>query len=288
MPESTDDMHLESSCDAIIKSSTRFSPESSDEVRQLVLQIDDPTFRYAAGQSIGVLIPGPHAFGNEYHHRRYSIANPIQTGNSEAIELEILVRRCFYLDEISGEQYPGIASNYLCDAKIGDKLKITGPFRSPFKIPANKSSNLLMIGTGTGIAPFRAFVRQIYDKHGSWDGQVRLFYGDNGGMNLLYMNDEKKDLGQYYDDETFKAFSALTDRPMAGVEAGLQDSLTDHAEECKKLITDPNTYVFLGGQEKAAEVFNKVMEETFGSADAWNQQKQSLIEKDRWAELLYI
>ncbi|MCG7871158.1 MAG: FAD-binding oxidoreductase [Candidatus Thiodiazotropha lotti] len=287
MPESTDDMHLENSCDAVIKSTARISPESADEVRQLVLQIDDPTFRYAAGQSIGVLVPGPHVFGNEYHHRRYSIANPIQTGNNEAIELEILVRRCFYLDEISGERYPGIASNYLCDAKIGDKLKITGPFRSPFKIPANKSSNLLMIGTGTGIAPFRAFVRQIYDQHGSWDGQVRLFYGDNGGMNLLYMNDEQKDLGQYYDDETFKAFSALTDRPMIGVESGLQDSLAANAEECKKLITDPNTYVFLGGQEKAAEVFNKVMEESFGSADAWNQQKQSLIEKDRWAELLY-
>jgi ferredoxin--NADP+ reductase len=116
---------------------------------------------------------------------------------------------------------------------------------------------------------------------------VRLFYGDQGGMNLLYMNDEQKDLDQYYDDQTFKAFSALTDKPLAGVESKLQDSLAANAEECKKLITDPNTYVFLGGQEKAAEVFNQVMEESFGSAEAWNEHKQSLIEKDRWAELLY-
>ncbi|MES9940964.1 MAG: FAD-binding oxidoreductase [Candidatus Thiodiazotropha sp. 6PLUC2] len=287
MPESADEMHLESSCDAVIKSTSRISPEATDEVRQLVLQIDDPSFRYAAGQSIGVLVPGPHEFGNEYHHRRYSIANPIQTGNAESIELEILVRRCFYLDEVSGEQYPGIASNYLCNAKSGDKIKITGPFRSPFKIPADKNSNLLMIGTGTGIAPFRAFVRQIYDQHGSWDGQVRLFYGDQGGMNLLYMNDEQKDLAQYYDDQTFKAFSALTDRPLARAESGLEESLSANAEECRELLMSPKTYVFLGGLEKAAEVFDKVMEESFGSAEAWSQQKKSLVEDGRWAELLY-
>ena len=287
MPESADEILLESTCDAIIKSSIRISPESTDEVRQLVLQINDPSFRYAAGQSIGVLVPGPHEFGNEFHHRRYSIANPIQTGNAENIELEILVRRCFYLDEVSGEQYPGIASNYLCDAKSGDKIKITGPYRSPFKIPADKSSNLLMIGTGTGIAPFRAFVRQIYDQHGSWQGKVRLFYGDQGGMNLLYMNDEQKDLGQYYDDQTFKAFSALTDKPLATAEKGLQDSLAANSEECYKMLREPNTYVYLGGQEKAAEVFNEVMEKAFGSAEAWNEHKQALIEQHRWAELLY-
>jgi ferredoxin--NADP+ reductase len=287
MPETVDDLHLENSCEAVIKSTTRISPESTDEVRQLVLQINDPTFRYAAGQSIGVLVPGPHEFGNEYHHRRYSIANPIQTGNVETIELEILVKRCFYLDEISGEQYPGIASNYLCDAKIGDKLKITGPFLSPFKIPADKSSNLLMIGTGTGIAPFRAFIRQIYDQHGGWDGQVRLFYGDHGGMNLLYLNDEQKDLTQYYDDQTFQAFSALTDKPLVGAESGLKESLAANAEECHKLISDPKTYVYLGGLEKTAEVFNKIMAERFGSEEAWNKQKQNLIDQDRWAELLY-
>ncbi|MEJ2612995.1 MAG: oxidoreductase [Candidatus Thiodiazotropha sp.] len=287
MPEITDEALLENSCDAVITSSIRISPESTDEVRQLVLQIDDPTFRYAAGQSIGVLVPGPHEFGSEYHHRRYSIANPIQTGNAQNIELEILVKRCFYLDEISGEQYPGIASNYLCDGKNGDKIKITGPYKSPFKIPADKSSNLLMIGTGTGVAPFRAFVRQIYDQHGSWDGKVRLFYGDQGGMNLLYMNNEQKDLAQYYDDTTFKAFSALTDKPITGAERGLEESLTTHAEECHKLLCEPNTYLFLGGQEKAAAVFNQVMAKSFGTEKAWEQHRQTLIEQDRWAELLY-
>ncbi|MEW8068813.1 MAG: FAD-binding oxidoreductase [Candidatus Thiodiazotropha sp.] len=287
MSDSADEIHLESSCVATLKSTTRITPETTDEVRQLVLKIDEPSFRYTAGQSIGVLVPGPHQFGNEFHHRRYSIANPVESGNNQSIELELLVRRCFYLDEISGEQYPGIASNYLCDARVGDKIKITGPYRSPFKIPADTSSNLLMIGTGTGVAPFRAFVRQIYAQHGSWQGDVRLFYGDRGGMNLLYMNDQQKDLTQFYDEQSFKAFSVLTDRPLSGAEEGLQDSLKNNVEECVRLLREPNTYLYLAGQEKAAQVFDKVMVDAFGSEEAWNKEKSTLVEQERWAELLY-
>ncbi|MCU7874075.1 MAG: oxidoreductase [Candidatus Thiodiazotropha sp. (ex Lucinoma borealis)] len=287
MADNADEALLENTCDATIKSSTRITPESTEEVRKLILQIDDPTFRYAAGQSIGVLVPGPHQFGNEFHHRRYSIANPVQIGNNQSIDLELLVRRCFYLDDISGEQYPGIASNYLCNARIGDKIKITGPYKSPFKIPADTSSNLLMIGTGTGVAPFRAFVRQIYDQHSGWKGNVRLFYGDQGGMNLLYLNDEQKDLSQFYDDQTFKAFSVLTERPLAKAEDGLQDSLAANMEECSKFMQAPNTYVYVAGQEKTAIVLDKVMAEAFGSQEAWEKHKNSLINQDRWAELLY-
>ena len=43
---------------------------------------------------------------------------------------------------------------------------------------------------GTGIAPFRAFVKHLYRDIGDWRGQVRLFYGARSGLELLYMNDE--------------------------------------------------------------------------------------------------
>jgi ferredoxin--NADP+ reductase len=277
----------ENTCEATLKSNTRITPDATDEVRQLVLEIDDPAFRYGAGQSIGVMVPGPHEFGAPYHHRRYSIANPTQRGNAEAVELVLLVRRCFYLDEISGERYPGIASNYLCDAKPGDHILITGPYRSPFKIPENPQSNLLMIGTGTGVAPFRAFIQQIYDKHKSWKGDVRLFYGDRGGMNLLYLNDKQSDLGQYYDDASFKAFKAIIDRPLANEADKLEETLSAHIEECRRLLRDNNTFVYLAGQEKAAKAFDKVMGEAFGSENEWQEVKRVLVNEDRWAELLY-
>ncbi len=119
------------------------------------------------------------------------------------------MRRCFYVDEVSGERYPGIASNFLCNAQVGDRLTVSGPYASPFKMPLDNRANLLMIGTGTGVAPFRAFVQLIYERRGGWLGQVRLYYGGRTGLDLMYANDEVTDLSNYYDQKTFQAFKAL-------------------------------------------------------------------------------
>jgi len=273
--------------EAVIKETQRITPESTDEVRHLVIRVLDPDFQFVEGQSIGVLVPGPHPFGNPYHLRRYSIANARNLPGQDEIKLDLLVRRCFYLDEVSGERYPGIASNYLCDAKPGDRITISGPYLSPFKIPRDDTANLLMIGTGTGIAPFRAFAQLIYERRGGWQGQVRLYYGGRTGLDLMYANDEQNDLANYYDDKTFKAFKALAPRPLMSSSQALEQGLKAHAADACKLIAEPNTYVFVSGLGKIAAVLDKVMAEQAGSMEAWRARKQELIDQGRWSELVY-
>lgn len=270
---------------AALKSSQRITPETTDEVRHLTLDVLDPGLRFVAGQSIGVVVPGPHPFGNPYHLRRYSIANVQECGTGAT--LDILVRRCFYLDEVSGERYPGIASNYLCDAQPGDRLTLSGPYLSPFRLPQNDQANLLLIGTGTGIAPFRAFVQQLYEDRGGWGGQVWLYYGGRTGLDLMYANDETSDLANYYDDKTFKAFRALGTRPLTTSSQALAQGLADHAAETWQLINEPDTHVFLSGLGKVAQVFDRVMAEQAGSPETWQQLKRHLIEDGRWSELMY-
>jgi ferredoxin--NADP+ reductase len=274
-------------CKAVIVESKRMTPAGTDEVRHIVVRIDDPSFRYMEGQSIGVLIPGPHPFGNKYHHRRYSIASARREGVDQGLELDLLVRRCFYLDEVSGEQYPGIASHFLCDARPGDSITITGPYRSPFVIPSDVNSNLLMIGTGTGIAPFRAIIQHIYRQHGDWKGKVRLFYGARTGMDLLYMNDVDDDLANYYDRDTFEAFQAVSRRPLSNADEALEQSLEDNAAEAWSLISDPATYVLLAGLGKVAEKLDKVMAKAAGSDELWQQSRQRMIDEGRWSEQIY-
>ncbi|UHD16288.1 ferredoxin reductase domain-containing protein [Thiocapsa bogorovii] len=272
---------------AFIKDSRRITPEKSDEVRHITLQVPDPAFQFVEGQSIGVIVPGPHPFGNPYHLRRYSIANarslPVDTG----VEIDLLVRRCFYIDEVSGERYPGIASNYLCDAKAGASLTISGPYLSPFKMPLDNRANLLMIGTGTGIAPFRAFAQLIYERRGDWKGQVRLYYGGRSGLDLMYTNDETTDLANYYDEKTFKAFRALGTRPLMTSSQALEHGLADNADDALHLINEPNTHVFLSGLGKIAVVFDKVMAERVGSSEEWKAIKERMIDEGRWSELIY-
>ena len=151
------DYDISKTWQAVVKSSHRITPDKADEVRHLVLHVSDTGFDYQVGQSVGVLIPGPHPFGNHQHLRLYSIAGGTKNSATKSVALDLCVRCCFYIDEVSGERYPGISSNLLCDAKPGDKVLLTGPYGSHFKIPEYNNGNLLMIGTGTGIAPFRAF-----------------------------------------------------------------------------------------------------------------------------------
>ena len=60
------------------------------------------------GQSLAVLVPGPHEFGSAYHLRLYSIASPRSGEGGKADTFSICVRRCFYIDDVSGERYPGM------------------------------------------------------------------------------------------------------------------------------------------------------------------------------------
>lgn len=273
--------------EARISDSVRITAPGLDEVRRITLRIDDPAFRFSPGQSIAVVVPGPHPLGNPYHTRRYSIASGHPLDAGDAIEIDLLVRRCFYIDEVSGERYPGIASNFLCDAGIGRRITITGPYRSPFRIPDDDRANLLMVGAGTGVAPFRAFAQEIHRRKGSWRGQVRLYYGARNGMDLLYLNDPEADLTNYYDDPSFQAFRVLLSRPLSTEADSLAAVIREHAGDVWELVQQPNTHVFLAGLGKAAEAFDGVMTQAAASATAWHKTKEWMRSEGRWSELVY-
>lgn len=273
---------------ASIVSTEPLTPADSDvEVRHIVLRMPPGDFEFVEGQSIGVLVPGPHEFGNRHHLRLYSIASSRKGDSGASDSISICVRRCFYLDEISGERYPGKASNFLCDARAGDPVLVTGPYGAHFTLPADPAANLLMIGAGTGIAPFRAFVRHIYEERGGWQGKVRLYYGAKRGTELLYRNDKQKDLNLYYDDRTFQAFEAVSARPVFDPQPALDKLLLDHQAEVWEMINDPKTYVYVAGLPEAAQRFEKAMIVLAGSEEAWLKLRGSLAEQRRYAELLY-
>ena len=272
---------------ALIASERITPPDADAEVRHLVLQLPALAFKHSEGQSIGVLAPGPHDFGNPHHLRLYSIASPSKGENGQDNTISICVRRCYYIDEVNGERYPGKASNYLCDAKPGERIQITGPYGSQFAVPPDKTSNLLMVGVGTGIAPFRAFVRHIYEERNGWQGKVRLFYGAKTGMELLYRNEYKKDLGLYYDDQSFQAFEAVSARPHFDVPPLLDSMLLENACEVWEMIGDRRTYVYVAGLVEAARQFEKSMILIAGSESVWRVIREKLVAQKRYAELLY-
>jgi ferredoxin--NADP+ reductase len=283
-----DDYPTEPRYTATVLSTEAITEDGSDvEVRELVMEVDKHEFNFELGQSIGVLVKGPADFGGSFHHRLYTVADlptSRETGNPR---ITIAVRRCSYIDDYSGEEYVGINSHYLCDRKPGDKVTITGPFGMPFKVPENRNANLLLIGLGTGIAPFRALVKHIYKNIGDWQGKIKLLYGAQSGLELLYMNNKRDDFTNYYDEDTFEAFKALSPRPKWADPIAWDYAIEDRAEEIEEMLSDEHTYVYVAGQKRIRDALDRLFGDMCGSRESWAQKKASLVDQGRWVELLY-
>jgi ferredoxin--NADP+ reductase len=284
-----DDYPMEPSYTATVLSSERITDDAAEaEVRELVLEIDNHDFDFEVGQSIGVIVKGPAEYGGSSHHRLYTVADTPLPRKQGRPQVTIAVRRCVFIDDFSGEEYIGINSNYICDRKPGDKLTITGPFGIPFSVPKDKQANLLLIGMGTGIAPFRAFVKHIYQEVGDWKGKVRLLYGAHSGLELLYMNDKRDDFTRYYDENTFEAFKALSPRPNWADPIAWDYAIEERAEEIWALLADdPHTYVYVAGLKQIQETLDELFSEMSGSTSKWTDMKRDLVKQGRWVELLY-
>ena len=283
-----DDYSKANQLEARVVSSERITSASAEaEVRELVLEVERADFDYAIGQSIGVVIPGPHELGHDHHFRLYSVADTPSVSKEGRRRITIAVRRVEYIDEYSGERYDGISSNYLCDREAGDSIRITGPYGYAFEVPDDKEANLVLIGAGTGIAPFRAFVKHIYQDVKGWKGKVRLFYGAKTGLELFYMNEQRDDFALYYDEETFEAFSALSPRPNWADPIAWDYCLEERSEEILEMMQDPRTHVFVAGKEEVRDELDRVFARMTGSDERWQLRREELVTDGRWTELLY-
>jgi len=273
---------------AVVLSSERLTPENSKEdVRDITIEVEDHDFDTVVGQNIGVLAPGQAELGQEHHLRLYGIADLPKMSSDGRKQITICVRRCSYIDQYSGEEYPGVASNYLCDLQPGDSLTITGPYGQPFKVPEELDANLILICAGTGIAPFRAFVKHLYKERPDFQGRIKLFHGGQTGLDLLYRNDEKDDFVLYYDRDTFEAVNALSKRPGWSGKSGWGSAMQERAGQIADMLSDPKTYVYVAGVERIRHELDEVFWAVTGLNEDWSRKKEKLEEEGRWVELLY-
>ena len=282
-----EDYDVTTSFEAVVLDSTRMTPEDYDETRHITLAVPRPASEFELGLSLGLLAPGPKEYGDRKHFRLYSVAGIGEGDDGNSCTIAICVKRCNYIDEYSGEQYKGVASNYFWDLKPGDTITLTGPYGRAFELPEDTTSNLLLVGLGTGIAPFRAVIKHLYDREVKWQGKVRLFYGARSGLELLYLNDQKDDLRQYYDEDTFKAFEAVSPRPYMDDPVALENTLDANSEEVWEMVRDSDTYVYVSGLEQVSEMLDKALAKMAGSEDKWRRKKAEMVAGERWVELIY-
>jgi len=279
---------LETYTTTVISNKSVTAPtQSKEEIRELVLEIDAADFPCEVGQTIGISAPLPAGSRETSHRRLYSIADLPAHHGSPKPRITLIIHRCVTTDSINGEVVRGIASNYLCDLKEGATLDITGPHGLPFQIPPEKDATLILIGTGTGIAPFRAFVKHLHRRESDWNGIVRIFYGTRNGLDILYGNDPHEDVMQYFDQETFDALSALCPHPNWADPIAWDHAFSERGEELLDLMRKRNTYVYVAGLESIRDQLDTLFSSLLGSSEQWAALKNGLAAEERWVELLY-
>jgi ferredoxin--NADP+ reductase len=157
----------------------RLTPEprgARHDVRHVTLRYEDP-FAYLPGQSVGILVPGADEAGRPHKVRLYSIASVAAGDAGDGKTVSLCAIRHFWDDPKTGRKgIPGVASNYLCDAKPGDAVRITGPFGKHFLLPEDTAGrDFIFVATGTGIAPFRGMLAELYAS--GFRGRAWLYFG---------------------------------------------------------------------------------------------------------------
>ena len=106
--------------------------------------------------------------------------------------------------------YKGVCSNYLADRRTGDAIYATvRETKAGFRLPEDSSVPIIMIGPGTGLAPFRGFLqeRAARKAKGASLGPAMLFFGcRHPDQDFLYA-DELKAMAASGITELFTAFS---------------------------------------------------------------------------------
>ncbi len=251
------------------------------------LKDSDPFLNYVEGQSIGIMPAGEDANGKPHKLRLYSIASTRHGDDFNGNTVSLCVRQLQY--EKDGETINGVCSTYLCDIKPGDKVKITGPVGKEMLLPEEEDANIVMLATGTGIAPMRAYLRRMFEptekEKNKWDfkGKAWLFMGAPKSANLLYEEDLQRYLAN--NPENFKYTKAIS-REQQNTKGGrmyIQDRVLESANELFNMIEDEKTHIYLCGlkgmEPGIDEAMTKAAEE---KGLNWSELRPQLKKAGRW------
>jgi benzoyl-CoA oxygenase/reductase BoxA protein len=213
--------------------------DHDSDTHHIVLDFGSSPFPVLEGQSIGIVPPGTDAFGRPHHARQYSIASPRDGERPQYNNLALTVKRVSV--DHAGNPVRGAASNYLCDLRKGDQVKVIGPFGATFLMPDDPSANLLMICTGTGSAPMRAMTERRRRRRSQHDGRLMLFFGARTQEELPYFGPLMSLPMDFI--VTQLAFSRAPDKPKYYV----QDLMWENRASVASLLSSPATHIYVCG-----------------------------------------
>ena len=256
--------------------------------RHMTFDLSEGDLHYIEGQSIGIVPPGVDDKGKPNKLRLYSIASTRHGDNLDEKTVSLCVRKLEYKDPETGEQVEGTCSSFLCGLEPGDEVSITGPVGKEMLLPEDEDANIIMIATGTGIAPFRAYLWRMFlegDKNPDYNfkGLAWLFFGIPKTENILYKEKLEKLVEEHPDN--FRMDYAIS-REQKNPEGGrmyIQHRIAEHADELWELIQNPKTHTYICGLKGMEDGIDEALSAAAAKHDVnWDEYRKAMKKEDRW------
>ncbi|MEH1834661.1 MAG: ferredoxin-NADP reductase [Nostoc sp.] len=259
-------------------------------VQHLKFDISAGDLKYIEGQSIGIIPPGLDKNGKPEKLRLYSIASTRHGDDVDDKTISLCVRQLEYKHPETGETVYGVCSTHLCFLEPGTDVKITGPVGKEMLLPNDLDANVIMLATGTGIAPMRAYLwRQFKDDERAanpeyeFKGFSWLIFGVPTTPNFLY-KEELEEIQQKYPDN-FRLTGAIS-REQKNPQGGrmyIQDRVAEHADELWQLIKNEKTHTYICGLRGMEEGIDAALTAAAAKEGVtWSDYQKELKKAHRW------
>ncbi|MEQ8845249.1 MAG: hypothetical protein RIB58_10385 [Phycisphaerales bacterium] len=200
---------------------------------------------FVPGQSFGVHAPGEDDRGRPHALRLYSIASPSVGEDGQGGVIATTVKRL--IDERSDGPglFVGLTSNYLCDLRPGDEVRLSGPNGKRFVLPARpEAHDYLFFATGTGIAPFRGMVLDLLRT--APQSQIALIMGAPYESDLLY-DDLFTDLARKHANFSYHPTISRHANRDGAPGCYVQDRLERDAERLSEILLGDRGLIYICG-----------------------------------------
>lgn len=259
-------------------------------VRHLKFDISGGDLRYLEGQSIGIVPPGVDKNGKPEKLRLYSIASTQHGDDVDDKTVSLCVRQLEYKHPETGETVYGVCSTFLTSLEVGADVNITGPVGKEMLLPDDPEANIIMMGTGTGIAPFRAYLWRMFkdeEKKVNTDYQFKgfawLIFGIPTSPNILYKEELEEIQSKYPDNFRLTYAISREQKNKDGGRMYIQHRCEEYAEELWKMVQDEKTYVYICGLKGMEDGIDAALSAAAAKDGVeWSSYQKQLKKAHRW------
>jgi len=255
-------------------------------VQHVTFDLSGSDLRYLEGQSIGIIPPGSDANGKPHKLRLYSIASTRHGDKLDDKTVSLCVRQLEYQHPETKETVYGVCSTHLCNVEVGADVAITGPVGKEMLLPSDEDATIIMMATGTGIAPFRAFLwRMFKEQHEDYKfkGLAWLIFGVPKTANILYQEELEKIAAEFPDNFRLTyAISREQQNPQGG-RMYIQHRVAEHADEIWNLLQSPKTHAYMCGLKGMEDgIDDAISGAAAKNGTDWSVYQKQLKKEHRW------